>query len=245
MSDKFSLENKKEEKFLKAFKCRIYPTEAQKILIEKSFGCLRLAYNEHLQERTEFYAENILPVKNTTTKEEKSEIYKTVKASLASELKIKYPFMNEVSDWVVQNGIRQCEVAYKNFFNNLKKKRKVGKKKNPYGFPQYKSKKDSHQSFSMQNVDFKKHFDRNSSTVKVPKLGKIKFYKPVFPEWFKIVESFGTVTISRTSSGRYYISILCHLKHEFKFRGKLERKEKLGLDFSPKLLYVDSELLSV
>ena len=44
----------------KALKLRIYPTEEQEILINKTFGCCRQIYNEHLQERNEFYINNIL-----------------------------------------------------------------------------------------------------------------------------------------------------------------------------------------
>ena len=46
----------------KSLKLRIYPTEEQSQLLNQTFGCCRKLYNEHLQERNEFYIENILPI---------------------------------------------------------------------------------------------------------------------------------------------------------------------------------------
>ena len=54
----------------KSLKLRIYPTIEQESLINQTFGCCRKLYNEHLQEKNEFYIENILPIKNKTTKTE-------------------------------------------------------------------------------------------------------------------------------------------------------------------------------
>ena len=39
----------------KSLKLRIYPTKEQTRLINQTFGCCRKLYNEHLQERNEFY----------------------------------------------------------------------------------------------------------------------------------------------------------------------------------------------
>ena len=51
--------NKVVEKMqLKAYKCRIYPTEEQKIFISKTFGCVRLVYNIMLNDRIKSYEEN-------------------------------------------------------------------------------------------------------------------------------------------------------------------------------------------
>lgn len=58
----------------KSLKLRIYPTEEQSQLINQTFGCCRKLYNEHLQERNEFYIENILPIKNKASKIEINQI---------------------------------------------------------------------------------------------------------------------------------------------------------------------------
>jgi len=49
----------------KAFKFRIYPNEAQRVLIAKTFGCVRFAYNRMLGDRIDYYNETGLNLKNT------------------------------------------------------------------------------------------------------------------------------------------------------------------------------------
>ena len=44
------------EKQHRALKLRIYPTEQQEILINKTFGCCRQIYNNRLFEKNQFYA---------------------------------------------------------------------------------------------------------------------------------------------------------------------------------------------
>ena len=44
---------KKDEKPRKAYKFRIYPTNEQKIMFAKTFGCARFIYNQMLSDRDE------------------------------------------------------------------------------------------------------------------------------------------------------------------------------------------------
>lgn len=69
----------------KSLKLRIYPTEEQSQLINQTFGCCRKLYNEHLQERNEFYIDNILPIKNRATPSEIQKVYKTFKPKTEKE----------------------------------------------------------------------------------------------------------------------------------------------------------------
>ena len=43
----------------KSLKIRLYPSEDQKILFNKVFGCCRFVYNKHKEEKDNFYNENI------------------------------------------------------------------------------------------------------------------------------------------------------------------------------------------
>ena len=45
----------------RALKLRIYPSTEQKVLIEKTFGCVRQIYNNRLYERNQFYENVIKP----------------------------------------------------------------------------------------------------------------------------------------------------------------------------------------
>lgn len=42
----------------KSLKIRLYPDQDQSILLNKTFGCCRLVYNERLSEHTEWYDQN-------------------------------------------------------------------------------------------------------------------------------------------------------------------------------------------
>ena len=88
----------------KSLKLRIYPTKEQESLINQTFGCCRKLYNEHLQERNEFYIENILPIKNKATSLEIQKVYKTFKPKTEKEWKQIYPFLSEVSSYSLQQA---------------------------------------------------------------------------------------------------------------------------------------------
>lgn len=218
----------------KALKLRIYPTKEQKILIDKTFGCCRKVYNEHLQERNEFYIDNILPVKEKITEKEKKEIYKTFKPKTEKEWKIVYPFLKEVSSTSLQQARIDCDNAFVNFFKSNNKTRK-GKS----GFPKFKSKKDNHQSYREPNVNENCQILFENRIVKIPKLGKISFKDRQFPKWWSQIQKLCSITVSKSCSGNYYISILFEIGIT-KYKTS-SRKEAIGLDFSPSEMYVSSE----
>lgn len=222
---------------IKSLKLRIFPNQEQINLIEKTFGCCRQIYNNRLREKQDFYIDNILPIKKTTTKEELNAVYKTFKPTTEKEMKQKFPYMKEVSDRALQFARQNCEQAFSNFYKSLKGTRKSKK----VGYPKFKSKKDSHQSYQELAILKERHFDFNAKTIQIPKIGKVPFFERKLPKWWKIVEKFGTCTISRTASGRYYISIMCHLKKDWLEKVSKNRKDSIGLDFSPSLCYVDSD----
>ena len=220
----------------KALKIRIYPSVEQIQIIEKTFGACRFIYNNYLQERSEFYIKNILPIKKTLTKKEQSEIYKTFKRTSDKEYSKKYPWMKETSSSARHEACRHLDSAYSRFFDNCKKKRKVGKKKNLYGFPQFKSKKDSHQSYSDRITGF----NFFSKIITIPKCGKVRFSHSDLPKWWEFKTKMnGSVTISRSASGKYYASILFTVENvNFKVEN---RKGTIGLDFSPSEFYINSD----
>src|SRR5574344_236335 len=218
----------------KSLKLRAYLSLEQKNLIDKTFGCCRKLYNEHLQERNEFYIENILPVKNKITEKEKKEIYKTFKPKTEKEWKEIYPYMKEVSSYSLQQARMDCDNAFVNFF-----KAKNGSRKGKMGFPKFKSKKDNHKSYREPNVNENCKVFFEDRIVKIPKVGKVQFKDRAFPKWWGQVEKLCSMTISKSCSGNYYVSILFEITPKIY---KIEnRKESIGLDFSPSEMYVSSE----
>ena len=218
----------------KSLRLRIYPTEEQKSLLNQTLGCCRKLYNEHLQERNEFYIDNILPIKSKATKTEINAIYKTFKPKTEKEWKEIYPYMKEVSSTSLQQARMDCDNAFINFF-----KSKNGSRKGKQGFPKFKSKKDNHQSYREPNTNNNCKVFFEQRLVQIPKVGKVIFKDRSFPKWWNQIEKLCSMTISKSCSGNYYVSILfeitpCVYKAE-------NRKEAIGLDFSPSEMYVSSE----
>lgn len=213
----------------KSLKLRIYPTEEQTILINKTFGCCRLVYNERLQERNEFYIENILPI----PKENKVERNKKYKEYKPSDLKTLFPFLSEVSSQALCQSENDLKNAYNNFFKSNK-----GIRKGKSGFPKFKSKKNNRQSYRECMVSetalnfFSKH-------VKIPKLGKVPFSHDSLPKWYSKEAKLCNITVEKSCSNRYYAVLLFEIdKPNYKIEN---RKEAIGLDFNPSEMYVSSE----
>ena len=140
---------------LRAYKYRIYPTEEQKVLFAKTFGCVRYVYNWGLDIKSNLY------------KEKKESIgVVTLINRMKSELKSENEWLKEVNAQSLQQALRHLDTAYQSFF------KKNGK------YPTFKSKHD-HQSFhNPQNcsVDFAR------GVLNIPKAKNIK---TVFHRKFK------------------------------------------------------------
>src|SRR5574344_792283 len=225
MANKLVQENKTN----KALKLRIYPTEEQTILINKTFGCCRLVYNERLQERNEFYIENILPI----SKENKIERAKKYKDYKPSDLKSKFPFLSEVSSQALCQSYNDLKNAYNNFIKSAK-----GTRKGKSGFPKFKSKKNNRQSYRECMVS-ETALNFFSKYVKIPKLGKVPFSHDSLPKWYSNKAKLCNITVEKSCANRYYAVLLFEMdKPNYKVEN---RKEAIGLDFSPSEMYVSSE----
>ena len=166
---------------LKSYKFRIYPTEEQEIFFAKTFGCVRKVYNLMLNDRKKAYEE----VKNDSSKK--------MTFPTPAKYKKEFPFLKEVDSLALANAQLHLDKAYKNFFRDKS-----------VGFPRFKSKKNPVQSYTTNNqkgtialID--------SKFIKLPKLKslvRIKLHRQ--PKG--MIKS---ATISRHSSGKYYISLLC------------------------------------
>ena len=69
----------------KSLKVRLYPTENQEILFNKTFGCCRFVYNKHKEEKDNFYNENIKD-KNLSKKEIQGSMHTTTIPSICGWL---------------------------------------------------------------------------------------------------------------------------------------------------------------
>lgn len=104
-------------------KYRIYPSEEQKILLEKHFGCTRLVYNLGLECKTMAW--------NSGSKKNLS--YFDLTKQLP-ELKTEFDFFKEVNAQSLESALRNLDTAYKNFFRTNAKFPKFKKKSNMQSF---------------------------------------------------------------------------------------------------------------
>ena len=98
----------------RALKLRLYPTQEQKTFLDKSLGCSRFFYNYLLNERIEFYKNEIEPIKDN--EELKKEKYKSFKVTSRKQFKEKFNFTKECSDDCLCTSERNLKSA----FDNLK-----------------------------------------------------------------------------------------------------------------------------
>ena len=195
---------------LRAYKYRIYPTDEQKVLFAKTFGCCRFVYNWALNLKIEAYK-----------LEKKSVAYKEVQNRMVNELKKENQWLTEVNSQALLNSIRNLDTAYKNFFRDT----------HAVGFPRFKSRKNR-QSFQCPqhcSVDFGK------GTVSIP---KAKDIPAVLHRRFK--GTVKTVTVSMTPSGKYFASVLVDTAIQELPVSPIQGDTALGIDLGIKSLAVCS-----
>ena len=181
----------------------------QKIRIVKTFGCCRFVYNQTLSYRKKAY-EN-----------EKRTISKTDCNNFCNrELKKEYKWLKEVDKFALTNAIYNMDTAYQKFF------------KEHTGYPKYKSKHDSHKSYTTNFTNENIVVDYETGKIKVPKLKLIraKVHR-------KFTGKIRSATISQVLSGKYYVSVLVETEHE-----ELQHTDKnIGLDLGIKDLCITSD----
>ena len=140
----------------KAFKYRIYPNKAQKVLLAKTFGCCRFVYNYYLNMHNDAY------------KKDGTYLNYYDYANDLKSLKTAKPWLKEVDSTSLQSAVRDLDIAFKNFIKHGK------------GQPHFKSKKTHAFSYTSKCVNgnivyLEKH-------IKLPKLGLVKTRNRLKPE---------------------------------------------------------------
>lgn len=171
---------------VKSYKIRIYPTKNQIQQIEKTFGCCRFVYNYFLAKSIKDYEDT----GRSNTAYQDSKLLPELKRS--NETK----WLSEVDSTSLQQSVRNLGKAYDNFFRRVKKGQTPG-------FPKFKKKNDTKQSYQTvytHSTDFK----IQSSRIKIRNVGYVRFRSSLDIKG-KPIQS----TISRTRSNKYYISVCC------------------------------------
>jgi putative transposase len=193
---------------LKAFKYEINPTMVQKTLLNKTFGCVRFAYNWGLNEKTKAYQ----------TDKSKVSCFELINRITLLKKQEEFSWLNEIHSQPLQMAMRNLDNAFTNFFNKR------------VAFPNFK-KKSNNQSFQYpQGVKLK------DNQVFFPKIGWTHFYKS--RECFGEIK---TVTVSKTPTNKYFVSILCETTIEKPTKKPIEDKTSLGIDVGIKTFAVCSD----
>ena len=165
----------------KAFKFRIYPTQGQAALIQKTFGCVRFVYNHYLDQRRTAYKET---GKSPTRFQQDKDL---------TSLKKALPWLQEPDKCALQNALKNLDSAYQRFFQRVKRGEK------PYGYPRFKVKHSGHKSYTTNS-----NIAVVGNKVKLPKLGYVEavISRPIQGRIL-------SATVSQTPSGKYFVSLCC------------------------------------
>ena len=180
----------------KAYKLRIYPNIEQTILINKTLGCSRYIFNSGLALRKDNYDKGLLANYSETSK---------MLTSLKQDEDTS--FLKEADSIALQQSLRDLDTAFKNFFF----------KRN--GYPKFKSKHDYKQSYRTINQGNNIRFEGNC--IKLPKIGLVKVKNS-----FKEIGKIHSVTVSKTKTNKYYVSILANFE-PIKLK---ETSNQIGID---------------
>lgn len=132
----------------KTFEYRIYPNTAQTELIAKAFGCCRYVYNRVLDMRNKQHEAG-----------EKTRGITFYITKIPQWKRSDAPWLSEVDSMALQQSLRNLDRGYRNYFRSS----------GEAGFPKFKSKRTSRQSYrtNVASILDEKHN-------KLPKVGIIK-----------------------------------------------------------------------
>ena len=199
----------------KAYKFRIYPSNEQLELINKSFGCERFVYNYYLNK-----------IKST----------KYIRAidninDYVDNLKYAHPFLTEIDSTIIRKSLFHLD-------DNLKRCYK-----NKFGFPKYKSKYDknsyttsavykSYKTNNYCNIEI----DLDKKMIKLPKLKwvKIRGYRNLSEINGRIINA----TISRDINKKYYVSVMYEIANN---KEMVNPTNIVGIDVGVKTLLTLSD----
>mgnify|MGYP000902402776 CR=1 FL=1 len=194
----------------KGIRVRLYPTEKQEVLINKTLGCCRFVHNKTLENCKQSYEQT----QHFPSGKERS-------ANLVP-LKEEYEFLKEVSAISLQQSVRDLDSALNNFFKN----------RSHFGFPKFKSKHGSKQSY---RTPYSNNSDGilDNKHIKLPKLGKVKTKRFNMPDVYKLCN----ITVEKTTTGKYYASICI----ETEVQPLPKTGKPIGFDLGLKNLLIGSD----
>ncbi|HEX6799254.1 MAG TPA: transposase, partial [Ktedonobacterales bacterium] len=165
----------------RAYRYRCYPTPAQAAVLARTFGCARFVYNWALRLRTDAYYE----------RQERVSYADTSAALTLLKREPETAWLNEVSSVPPQQALRHLDRAFRNFFA---------------GRAQYPA---FHTKHGAQAAEYTTSAFRWDGSTQALTLAKMDAPLPI--RWSRPLPDGAlpsTVTISRDTAGRYFVSLL-------------------------------------
>ncbi|MDT7769223.1 MAG: putative transposase [Mycobacterium sp.] len=168
------------------YRYRIEPTLAQRAVLARVFGCVRVVFNDALRVRDEAYRAGITLSDSQIQRQ-------VITMAKATEQR---GWLAEVPSVALVQSVKDSRRAWRNFFDSATGKRK-GRK---VGWPRMKSRKDHRQSFRLSRNGFAV---RDSGRLFVSKVGEVRV------RWSRDLPSQpSSVTIIREPDGHFYASFV-------------------------------------
>lgn len=153
---------------------------------------------------------------------DKIEHYKETKQKLnntPAQYKKEFPWLKDVDSLALANAQMNLQTAYNNFF-----------KRPEVEFPKFKSKKNNYYSYTTNNQGGNIYV--SDRYIKLPKIGLVKVKR--HRDFEGVIKS---VTVSKTPSGKYYVSVLVNCKEQEKLP---QSNNKIGIDLGIKEFAITS-----
>lgn len=166
-----------------SYKFRLYPTDEQERVLASTFGTVRFIYNRMLNERTDAFYE----------RQERMGYHESSAAFTKLRNSEEYSWLRDVSYVPVQQGLRHLQTAFQGFFEKRTK------------YPKFKKRRDKQSA----------EYTRSAFRVRGGKFYLAKMKEPLNIVFHRDIDlsKVTTVTVSKSPSGRYHISM--RFKKEF------------------------------
>jgi putative transposase len=203
------------------YQFRFYPTDQQQQFFAQLFGCVRVVWNDALAICKK--AASVADKRTRSTKLPSNNDLQKLVITQAKKTEER-SWLSEVSNIPLQQSVADLGVAYKNFFDSLKGKRK-GKK---IGSPKFKKKTNQ------QSARFRiGGFSIKGKEVYLAKIGNVK------PIWSRELPSApSSVTVIKDCAHRYFLSFVVEEVEPIQSDAK---NQSIGIDLGIKTFAVMSD----
>lgn len=189
------------------FKYQLKPNQSQEQLFIQHVNATRFVYNQLLEENIKQYESS------------KTFMFGFELPAQIKRLRKEHTWLAEVNSQSLQSSASNLTTAFKNRFDK--------KSKRQTGFPKFKSKRKSRQTFEVPQ-----HFSISNGRIRLPKIGWINYVNHR-----KLIGEVKRITIIK-ECGRWYASVLCEipdLKHD------VDETNVVGIDVGIKTFAVCSD----